>query len=222
MAASIPSPAPVGRPKDQAKRDAILSAARTIFFECGFQATSIESVAQAAGVARMTVYGHFKNKEALFAAMVANQAALLANRLSALSIRDEPGGPNSLRALQADLTDFGIDLLTFLSDPQTVSFNRLIEAEAKGHANLRELFRNAGPRPVIRQLTQRLQAAKHSGSLHINDPLAAAGQLIGLFRSIEVTRSMPEASHQSEGDGIREHVESCVKLFLYGYAAAER
>lgn len=45
---------------------AIVAAARRLFAERGFSATSIDEIARAAGVAKGGVYHHFDNKEQLF------------------------------------------------------------------------------------------------------------------------------------------------------------
>ncbi|MGH7735766.1 MAG: TetR/AcrR family transcriptional regulator [Gemmatimonadales bacterium] len=45
---------------------AILAAARALFAELGFEATSIDDIALAAGVTKGAVYHHFASKEAIF------------------------------------------------------------------------------------------------------------------------------------------------------------
>jgi AcrR family transcriptional regulator len=53
-----------------ARRQAILDAALTIFAERGFEAARLDDVAAKAGVAKGTLYLYFKDKEALFEALV--------------------------------------------------------------------------------------------------------------------------------------------------------
>jgi TetR/AcrR family transcriptional regulator of autoinduction and epiphytic fitness len=48
------------------KRQAILKAAAEQFRACGFDATSVDRIAAAAGVSKRTVYNHFPSKEELF------------------------------------------------------------------------------------------------------------------------------------------------------------
>src|SRR3546814_8328288 len=70
-AATAPArPASPGRPKDLAKGAAILDAAKRMFTEHGFDRTSMDQIASEAGVSKLTVYSHFRDKEALFAAAV--------------------------------------------------------------------------------------------------------------------------------------------------------
>jgi TetR/AcrR family acrAB operon transcriptional repressor len=53
----------------EATRREIIEAARAVFHECGVSRSSLEKVAQAAGVTRGAIYWHFSNKAALFYAM---------------------------------------------------------------------------------------------------------------------------------------------------------
>ena len=65
----LPSTGP-GRPKDQAKRLAILEAAKTLFMRNGYEGSSMDAIAAEAGVSKLTVYNHFTDKETLFSAAV--------------------------------------------------------------------------------------------------------------------------------------------------------
>ena len=62
----------VRRTKDEAQetRNRILDAAEHLFGEHGVSRTSLEDIAQAAGVTRGAIYWHFKDKRDLVAAMV--------------------------------------------------------------------------------------------------------------------------------------------------------
>ncbi len=51
-----------GRPKDPAKREAILDAAQRLFYARGVGPVGLEDVAGTAGVSRMTLYSHFGGK----------------------------------------------------------------------------------------------------------------------------------------------------------------
>ena len=57
-----------GRPRDPRADEAILRAALELFIEHGADATSIDQVAKRAGVARLTLYRRWPNKEALLIA----------------------------------------------------------------------------------------------------------------------------------------------------------
>src|ERR1700722_20331611 len=58
-----------GRPRDLAKREAIMDAAYAVFHERGITAITIDAVAERASVSKMTVYANFRDKPALLSAV---------------------------------------------------------------------------------------------------------------------------------------------------------
>lgn len=90
----------VRRTKNEAEetRSRILDAAERVFSERGVSRTSLEDVAQAAGVTRGAIYWHFKDKRDLFAAMV-NRVTLPMEAMVAASSDESVADPiASLRA----------------------------------------------------------------------------------------------------------------------------
>src|SRR5262245_18696772 len=73
-----------------ARRAAILEAALDEFSARGFAAARLDDVAQRAGVAKGTIYLHFKDKEALFQELVRTMLSPIVTRLEALRAVDAP------------------------------------------------------------------------------------------------------------------------------------
>ncbi len=67
---SRPYNSPVRSRQAEATREAILTAARRLFAEVGYQATTMEGIAAAAEVSVPTVYATFKSKQGILAALV--------------------------------------------------------------------------------------------------------------------------------------------------------
>ena len=65
------------------RRSAIIEAAMDEFIARGFAATRLDDVAKRAGVAKGTIYLHFKDKEALFEELIRTAIVPLVNRLTA-------------------------------------------------------------------------------------------------------------------------------------------
>lgn len=61
-------------PVKRARRDRIVVAAERLFAELGFRATTMEGVAAAVAMSKVTVYGYFRDKDALFQAVAAGVA----------------------------------------------------------------------------------------------------------------------------------------------------
>src|ERR1044071_6827286 len=62
-----------GRPANEALGQTIVDAAGELFAELGFQATTLDKVAERAKISKLSIYRHFENKEALFSAAFADR-----------------------------------------------------------------------------------------------------------------------------------------------------
>jgi AcrR family transcriptional regulator len=71
------------RVRGAATRERLLAAARRLFGERGYEATSIESVLAASGVARGALYHHFPSKAELFDAVLVDVLVEIAERSAA-------------------------------------------------------------------------------------------------------------------------------------------
>lgn len=75
-----------GRPTREASEELIrhaLGVARNHFIDFGFDGTSIEGIAQAAGVSKLTLYRHFETKKGLFVAVLERLVGDYADHMSA-------------------------------------------------------------------------------------------------------------------------------------------
>lgn len=82
------------------KQQAILEAAWTAFSTYGFRKTSMDDIASGAGMSRPALYLHFKNKEAIFRALVTAYYAQAAERVRAGLACDGALGARLLAAFQ--------------------------------------------------------------------------------------------------------------------------
>src|SRR3954447_2914846 len=83
--------------RGEATRERVLSAARRLFGERGYEQTSIEALLEASGVARGALYHHFPSKTALFDAVLERVVADLAD----IAEKDASVGPDALENLRA-------------------------------------------------------------------------------------------------------------------------
>lgn len=165
-----------GRPRDAEKRARIVAAARTLFFARGLEATTIEDIAAAAQVSKVTVYGHFGDKETLLEAVIRAEASRMEQALIRPRSRGVP--------LAEVLNGFGETLLAFLTAPEMEACDRLLAGEAARLPALARRFYEAGPGYIHRQLAGVLAAAAERGEIAADAPLRAAEDLIGLWKGM--------------------------------------
>ena len=78
----------------EVRHELILDAATEVFGRIGFEATRMQDVARAAGIAKGLLYKHFASKDALFEALVERQGTAMAAELrAALQGADVRGDP---------------------------------------------------------------------------------------------------------------------------------
>lgn len=99
------------------KRKAILQGAVKVFTENGFDTSSMDHIAEVAGVSKRTVYNHFTSKEILFQAIVADF----------LKQRDEikPIRYASAISLEEQLKEFAKAELFLINDPVRRGLSKL-------------------------------------------------------------------------------------------------
>jgi TetR/AcrR family transcriptional repressor of mexJK operon len=200
-----------GRPKDQGKRAAIITAANRLFMERGYSGVTMEAVAASAGVSKMTVYGHFHDKAALFGAVVRATCDQMLGRLTGL---DETGAK---RDLEPTLVAFGVALLGMILSPRIVMMSHLLMGMLMKDRALAEAFHDSGPGNVQAALARFLADAAARGEVAIDSPEAAADDLVSLWEG-----SMPKrialglVTLPTEAD-IEARVRRGTRVFLRAY-----
>ena len=197
------------RPVDQTKQDAILTSARAEFFEYGFASASIERIAAAANVSKVTIYTHFQTKENLFSAMVGSECRVMRGSLPEISDDEVP--------LRVELMGFAESMMKFLSSPDIIRFDRRMAAEVERHPEMGELFLNAGPRLMHKMLTEMIATEMDRGRLANADPREAAAHLYGMvkgFADVEWRFSNPESAPASVNTAT---LGAAVDRFLFAY-----
>ena len=121
-----------GRPKDPAKREAILDAAKALFIAQGFAGTSMDAVATEAGVSKLTVYSHFSDKATLFAAAVeAKCEGMMPFPIFSLEAGDD---------LTVVLERIGHAFVTLINSEEAIALERLMASLAGQDTEMARLF----------------------------------------------------------------------------------
>ncbi len=141
-------------------REQLLETARQLFVEKGYADTPMEELVSRAGMTRGALYHHFKDKRALFDAVVERAVDQLGERVAVLSKQEAARQSKHKRHPARYLAALEI-LLDELSDPAT---RRLVLVEAPavlGRERLDEWLHGH----VFRVLKRVIQARSEEGSL---------------------------------------------------------
>lgn len=206
----IQNPGP-GRPKDPAKRAAILQAAQQLFLQSGYEGTSMDAIAAEAGVSKLTVYSHFTDKETLYAAAI--------RMVCEAQLPDLYLGGLPKDGIGATLERIGNSFCELINSPESLALHRLLVGMAGQDVKLAELFYEVGPQRVCDGMTQILQQACARGELSIEQPLEAARQFFTLLKGDNHFRLLIGYGEVMSVHERREHVTGVVNTFLRLYAA---
>lgn len=210
-AAQSRSSAGPGRPKDLAKRAAILDAAARMFTRLGFEGASMDQIAAEAGVSKLTVYSHFGDKEALFGEAV----RLVCDSLMPddLFVAD-PSAP-----LRSQLVGIARAFFTMITSEEALATHRMMMSPG-GDERLRQLFWQAGPERVQRAFATLLEARE--AELDIPDLARAARQFFALLKGDLHTRMACGLCERPSAAGVDEHIAATVDMFLRAYGRGPR
>jgi TetR/AcrR family transcriptional regulator, mexJK operon transcriptional repressor len=203
------SPHGLGRPKDALKRERILMAAENAFFTRGFSDTTIERIAADAGVSKVTVYGHFGDKETLFEAVVTREATQIEAAVDQLVTAQS--------SLEQSLINLGEIFIGFVLSPRVINFDRLLVAEAVKNPALAKRFMTAGPHQIARLLETIIAKGVASGELTVPDLPKAAEDIAGLWFGMAKMEAQMGLLGQLSPAAISARVRHGVKVFLRAY-----
>ncbi len=205
--ARAPRHASPGRPKDLAKGLAILEAAKRMFTVHGYERTSMDQIANEAGVSKLTVYSHFGDKDALFAAAVKSHCE---TQLPDSLFEASPGTPLRERLLKIAHAFFAM-----VSSPEAIAGHRIMCTPQITGSPLPAIFWEAGPQRVQAAFASLLRRRMEAGELDIPDVPMASSQFFALLKG-EVHARMVFGCCTG-GRSVEDHLEACVDMFLRAY-----
>ena len=203
------APAARGRPKDPAKRAAILDSAKKLFVSQGFAGTSMDAVAKEARVSKLTVYSHFSDKETLFSAAI---EAKCQNMLPVPIFALDESQP-----LRTTLTKIGLAFLELIHSPDAVELQRLMNSQATQDPEMSRLFFEAGPLRTLTAMENLIRSANASGQLDVSDPKQASENFFALLQGCQHMRVMIGYQQPMTASEAQPHAEQVVELFLRAY-----
>ncbi|UCH83458.1 MAG: TetR/AcrR family transcriptional regulator [Candidatus Latescibacterota bacterium] len=190
------------------KHEAILRAAADEFQEAGFQSTSMDRIAERAGVSKRTVYNHFSSKNELFKA-ISKRLLEHAHLVTVYPFDHE-------ETLERQLRDIGRREIELLSSEDFTKLSRVMLAECiRSPEMAREIFSEIreGESGIARWIRQ----AADAGRLRVDDPVMAADQFTALIKAFVFwPQLVADAPAPSELAG-QAVVDSAVRMFLDHY-----
>lgn len=202
-----------GRPVNEALGQTIVDAACELFLELGFQATTMDKVAQRARISKLSIYRHFENKEALFSAAIAARCQQFAPQ--SLLVGSDGTAEEQLLAV-------GISLLRLLLTPEVRRVETMVMTDKSNQKSLSKLHYEAGPVRVVTQIEALLRQLHEKGVLNVPDPVQSARLFGALFKGSDllIIARFDEAKAMDENE-IESYCRAAVAMFVAAHGGNE-
>lgn len=194
-----------GRPRDRQKDEAIIKAAQRLFLERGFEGASVDAIAEAAGVAKATVYARFSDKEALLKESIESKCGEF---LDADTLDWRAG-----RTLRDGLIAIAERFLSLVTDADALSMHRLMMQEGQKSDRLPSLFFESAILPTVRRLAAFLDSEAQRLGVMLKDSEGAAWRFLGMVKGEDHMRAMFSMTPRAHA-AVRRHVAACVDDFI--------
>jgi TetR/AcrR family transcriptional repressor of mexJK operon len=206
-----------GRPSKAAAEQLagrIVDAGSELFFSLGYGATTIDAVAQRAGISKRTFYDRYDGKSALLSAVVHRTIERMRPPADVPLLRG-----NSLEEILRGLA--GLILRAALSPP-AIALHRLIVAESGRFPDLAAVMsREGATEEAIRLIADLLKREKRVSKHVLKNPAFAANQFLHMLIAVPQRRALGIGTAMTVGE-VEAWGRDVVELFLHGCLKAAK
>jgi TetR/AcrR family transcriptional regulator of autoinduction and epiphytic fitness len=195
-----------GRPRtvtEKQRRVLLIDAAESVFLERGYHASTMDDVAQQAGMSKKTVYQVFSGKAVLF-------EALLIERLAILTMPFEEDG----LPLADSLIELLMRLANFVLSPKQMALIRLMVAEGPRSPEIVEALKRLeigrGRGPLERWFARKAE----QGLITVDDPRETASIVFGMVLGEIWCSTLLNTEPRPTDAEIRLRARRCVGMVL--------
>jgi TetR/AcrR family transcriptional repressor of mexJK operon len=204
-----------GRPTRDAaiERDQrLIEVATQLFLERGFEATSIDALAEAARVSKPTVYAQYGDKRGLFAAVLRREIERWLAPLAAAAA--EMHVNTSDRSVEQRLIELGRQLLILNCSADSIAFSRILTAQAINFPEIAKLAVDEGWSKAVSTTAEFFDHLVEGGALQLEDTTIAAETFLNMV--VGHTHRMATFGIPIDMDTAETRMEVSIRLFLAG------
>ena len=191
----------------QRKRLDILNAAETLFFQQGFEHTSMDQVASLAGVSKRTVYNHFENKDVLFQVILVFMFEKVRKDNAVLFNSDKP--------VNEQLTQIAEQEVALLTSKEFLKVAKVAFMQMLQQPDLAKSLAN-NSMGCMQDLVTFLEQATLAQKLQVEDAEFAAKQFVYQLKSL-IFYPLLYGFEQQDSKVNTEIIRQTVKMFLARY-----
>ncbi|MCC9600886.1 TetR/AcrR family transcriptional regulator [Stieleria sp. JC731] len=194
------------------KRADILAAAVSEFRTYGYDNTSMDRIADAAGASKRTVYNHFGSKEQMFEAMV-REMMQRTDVLQRFAYQSDQPLPKQLKAIANEI-------LGVIADESYRDLARVVLSRLTIEPEYSVIISEHSDR-INSMLADWMTAAHRDKQLEVPHPELAADQFVGMLMSYGFWPAIFCVEKKSIAVKRTTFINQTVKMFLKGYGKPE-
>lgn len=199
-----------GRSSSEARRQAILEAAREVFLGRGYADSSIDAVVERVGGSKATVYALFGSKEGLFSAVTTLCGAEFAAAVDKVDICTSPA--ESLRRIARAYCKVAFH-------PARLAMYRMAVGESGRRPESGDVFYRLGPRAALAAVAKFFRECDDKGLLDAAEPELLADFFLGALRGSLFQRAVLNPTREPTQPELERHIDFVVDTFLRGVQA---
>ena len=207
-----------GRPtreEAEARDVRLLEVATHLFMERGFDGTSIDAVAEAAGISKPTVYARYHDKRDLFAAVLRKR---IRDWLAPLSAAAEAQATEAKpKSIKTTLHELSRHMIAYTLAPEAGACQRILSAQAAQFPELAKLANEEGWLRAVRGVSSILRQSAARGQIRVDDAELAAHMFLNLV--LGHSKRLTLYSIPTEPETEERHRKAAVDFFLNGIRA---
>ncbi|WP_221927972.1 TetR/AcrR family transcriptional regulator [Xanthomonas cannabis] len=201
-----------GRPANAALGQTIADAAFDLFMELGFEAATLDKVAQRAKISKLSIYRHFENKEALFSAAIAARC----HQLVPQGLLECTDG-----SAEDQLVAAGSLLLRTLMRADVRGVEAMVMADKTNQRELSKLHYAAGAGHIIASIETLLRQLHAKAALHVPDPALSARLFAALIKGSDLLMiARFDEARAQDATEIHSYCRSAVAMFIAAHGGS--
>jgi len=223
------------RVKTEARREALLAAAKAVFEEVGYEQATMSDIAARVGGSKATLYRYFDSKESLLMELVNRSARDHSGEVVGLFRHRDGSVTSSLSAeatevlnlldpdedVNVTLQKFGERYLKNFHTPQKLAAKRMMYAAAANNPELGRLFYENGPGMGMKLLERYFESLMKAGKIRQANPRVVAAHFRALYESEVDERGMLHIQTELSNEEIVGVVERAVDAFMRAYGLTQ-
>jgi len=194
--------------RSKRKNEVVLAAAEKAFVELGYAGTSVDAIAELAGVSKRTVYSNFDTKQTLFAEVIRKRASqVVPAEIPAALLEGDP---------EETLFQIAVAFLKAMFSPEAIALYQTVVADSRQFPEIGAMMADGPIRRSQMVFDAYFRQEARKGLMQFPNLDLAAAQFVALLKTNVHLRLLFNQPADTSKRAIEESARASIHLFLHG------